>query len=146
MKLNWGHKILISFILFVGLILYMVARSYQHSNDLVAENYYEKEIEYQGIIDKRDRTALLKSDVKWSYAQEGLKISYPEMQEKISGSIVLFRPSDKNLDMTIEIMADENNKQLVSADLLEKGKYLIEIEWQSGNEEYYTEGTVFIDK
>lgn len=124
----------------------MVARSYQHSNDLVAENYYEKEIEYQGIIDKRDRTALLKSDVKWSYAQEGLKISYPEMQEKISGSIVLFRPSDKNLDMTIEIMADENNKQLVSADLLEKGKYLIEIEWQSGNEEYYTEGTVFIDK
>lgn len=146
MKLNWGHKILISFILFVGLILYMVVRSYQNNHDLVAENYYEREIEYQGIIDKREKTTLLKSNIKWTYEQTGLKIIYPEMEEKISGSIVLFRPSDKNLDMAIEILADENNIQLVSSDLLEKGKYLIEIEWQSGNGEYYTEGSVFIDK
>lgn len=124
----------------------MVVRSYQNNHDLVAENYYEREIEYQGIIDKREKTTLLKSNIKWTYEQTGLKIIYPEMEEKISGSIVLFRPSDKNLDMAIEILADENNIQLVSSDLLEKGKYLIEIEWQSGNGEYYTEGSVFIDK
>ena len=124
----------------------MVVRSYQNNHDLVAENYYEREIKYQSIIDKRDKTSLLKFDIKWSFDQEGLVINYPEMPGKITGSVLLFRPSDKNLDITIEILADENNLQLVPSELLSRGKYLIEIEWKSGREEYYTEGSVYIDK
>lgn len=145
MKLNWGHYILISFILFVLMILYMVFRSYEYTNDLVAEDYYTQEIQFQNVIDKRKRSAELTNNIMWESHENGIMISYPDMPE-IKGQVELFRPSDKNLDLQFDIMVGENKKQFIDVPELIHGKYIIQFDWQSEGVTYYTEGTAYIIK
>lgn len=144
MKLNWGHYIAITFVAFVLLILYMVFRSYQHTNDLVAEDYYAKEIKFQDVIDKKARASALAVDIQWESKEGGILISYPEMETSISGKILMFRPSDKSRDMEFDVAPDEKKEQFIKDNSFIHGKYLIQIDWKSGEEEYFTEGTAYI--
>lgn len=144
MKLNWGHYILIAFVLFVGLILYMVMRSYQQNHDLVTENYYEKEIEFQDVINKKNKAAELEKNVTWKSNSGGVLVSFPLLDNEIKGEIVLFRPSDKLNDATFKIELDSLNQQHLTSEKVISGKYLIQIDWTAGNDNYFTEGTVFV--
>lgn len=146
MKLNWGHYILLSFIGFVLLILFMVFKSYQHTNDLVAEDYYAKEIQFQDVIDKKARANDLPENVEWSSTNAGVLVQFPEMSDAIEGKILLFRPSDKNKDIEVDISLNSENQQLIDSGSLISGKYLVQIDWKSGDQTYYTEGSVFVQR
>ena len=52
--MNWGHKITLVFIVFAIAILGMVYVASQQTNELQDENYYEKELVYQTVIDGRN--------------------------------------------------------------------------------------------
>ena len=144
MKLHWGHYIAISFTAFVLLILYMVYRSYQHDNELVSEDYYAQEIEFQSIIDKKANAATLEIDISWKSVDGGILVTYPAMENKISGEISLMRPSDKSKDLKAEINVNADNRQFLKDESFIPGKYLIYFDWKSGSEEYYTDGTAYI--
>ncbi len=146
MKLNWGHYIVISFVLFVGLIIYMVYRSFQHDNDLVAEDYYAKEIQFQEIIDKKENVSRLGKNITWKSQDEGVMVNYPEIDGVIEGEILLFRPSDKDLDVVFKVAPNPDKQQFLIDDSFTHGKYLIQISWNVGEEEYYTEGTAYVIK
>ena len=144
MKLNWGHYITISFVAFVMLIMYMVFRSFQHTNDLVAEDYYAQEIKFQDVIDKKANASALPVDIKWESKSGGVLISYPDMESAITGKILMFRPSDKSKDIIFDIAPGEKKEQFIKDDSFIHGKYLIQIDWKSGGVEYFTEGTAYI--
>lgn len=144
MKLNWGHYIAISFSLFVLLVLYMVYRSYQNNHELVAEDYYNQEIKFQEVIDKKNNAAKLEKDISWESASGGILITFPSAQGPVTGKILLFRPSDMHMDKTFDVSPDEENRQFLTDPILAPGKYLIQIDWTAGNEAYYTEGTAYI--
>ena len=146
MKLNWGHYILISFILFVLLILYMVFRTFQTDNELISEDYYANELKFQDVIDKKQNAALLEKDISWKSIDGGLELSFPELSQAITGKIVMIRPSDQSKDISFDIELDENGIQRIKDESLIYGKYLIQIDWKSGAAEYYTEGSAFILK
>ena len=146
MKLNWGHYIAIGFTLFVLLILSMVYRSFQHKNDLVSEDYYARELEYQNVIEKKKNAGKLDQDVVWTVDEKGLNIQFPEGMDDLQGSVWLYRPSDKDMDVKTDISTDDSGRQMISMDILHPGKYTIQVDWSSGGEEYYTEGVVFISK
>ena len=122
----------------------MVFRSYQHTNDLVAEDYYAKEIKFQDVIDKKSRAAALPVDIKWESKEGGILITYPEMGTQISGDILLFRPSDKTKDISFEVAPDDKLQQYIKDASFLHGKYIIQIDWKSGNVEYYTEGSAYV--
>jgi len=146
MKLNWGHYIIISFVLFISLMLYMVVRSYQHSNDLVTEDYYAKELRFQEVIDKKTRATALTENISWESTKGGILISYLTLTQPIEGEILFFRPSDKNKDVIFKIEMNDKNQQFLIHNSFIHGKYLIQFEWHSGKEEYYTEGAAYILK
>ena len=50
--MNWGTKITLSFIAFVGIIITMVVISMRQDISLVAKDYYVQEIAYQDQIDR----------------------------------------------------------------------------------------------
>ena len=54
--MNWGNKIAISFIIFIGIIVTMVVISMKQDISLVSTDYYEQEIAYQDQIDRMERT------------------------------------------------------------------------------------------
>ena len=146
MKLNWGHYIVIGFTLFVMLILYMVYRSFQHNNDLVTEEYYARELEYQDVIEKRNRADNLDSNVTWAMGEGGLIITYPSGMRDLSGKILLYRPSDKNLDIEVDVQPDSTNHQVIEWKDLNTGKYTVQIDWSYKGRAYFTEGVVFVSK
>ena len=146
MKLNWGHYIFISFTIFVMLIVYMVYRSYQFDNHLVAEDYYAQELDYQNVIEKRDRAGKLENDLTWASVSDGISINYPSELQGIKGSIYLFRPSDEDLDLRLDIAVDSLSTQLIQHSDLQSGKYIVQIDWTYNEIDYFTEGVVFINK
>lgn len=146
MRLNWGHYILISIVLFMTLILYMVFRSFQSDNELVAEDYYAQELQYQNVIEKRNRAGQLEQNVVWQSELEGIMLIYPSEYKDIKGSIYLFRPSDKDMDLEIIIDPDSASKQLVPMSDLHRGKYILQVDWTHDEVDYFTEGVVFISK
>ena len=45
--MNWGNRIILVFVCFIAFILSMVTRAFQQDFDLVAEDYYAQELNYQ---------------------------------------------------------------------------------------------------
>ena len=58
MKINWGTGIVLAFIGFIAFIMYFVvsmSTGDKYDHDLVVEDYYKAELEYQKDIDKEKK-------------------------------------------------------------------------------------------
>jgi hypothetical protein len=51
--MNWGHKIAIVIAAFVIGMLSMVYFASQQTNEMIDDNYYQKELAYQDIINAK---------------------------------------------------------------------------------------------
>ena len=51
--MNWGNSIILTFVLFASFVIYLVVQTFRASTDLVAEDYYAQEINYQQKIEQR---------------------------------------------------------------------------------------------
>ena len=52
-KFNWGHGILLFFIIFVGSMLTVLWLSFGVDHSLVRDDYYDEDIHYQETFDKK---------------------------------------------------------------------------------------------
>lgn len=146
MKINWGHKIVLLYVGFVALIAVLVVGSMRQKIDLVADDYYEQELQYQDRIEQISNTADLEQDLIIKLTGDDLIIIYPENEtaHPVSGKITLFRPADKSLDKTYVITANEANEQVIQTDELKSGMYRLKAEFVMNNREYYSEQVVVI--
>jgi hypothetical protein len=141
--MNWGWKIVVVYSLFVVMTLGMVFFFMGHKVDLVAEDYYKQEIEYQDQIDKIANTKSLKQSVgfEFSPAQRTVTFNFPEdqLQQGLEGSIHFYRPSDSGLDKKFEINPNEEGEQVIVVGSLHKGLWKIKISWVAADKAYYDE-------
>ena len=143
--MNWGHKITLAFSAFVVFIVFMVVKSFQENVDLVTEDYYKQEIQYQQQIDKINNTHALKQKVSFAQENQQLIVQFPEeFKNGLSGEINLFRPSDARFDVSTEIKVDTNLRQSIPTSDLAKGYYKVKVDWNDGDKAYYMEESVFI--
>jgi hypothetical protein len=145
-SINWGYKIIIVYVGFVLLILFMVFKSVGEKVELVTDNYYAKELQYQQRINHMHAANALSSPLEWKITSENVVFSFPEEMriEELSGTITFFRPSDKKFDKEFIIKPNVEGVQLISNNQLEKGLYKIQVEWNVGETIYYKEGTAVI--
>jgi len=140
MKLNWGTAIVIAFIGFIGFIMFFVVRMStddKYNHELVADDYYQQELEYQDDIDKVENARTLSESISYSKTEEGLLLSFPKEidQLKIEGKVFLIRPSNKQLDFEMPISLS-NHYLLIPDNRLLDGRWNIRIEWTDGKENY----------
>lgn len=140
MKFNWGTGILIAFIAFISFIMYFVItmstdKKYEH--DLVTENYYGQELEFQNDINKETYSQSLDQDLTWNRNPEGLIIKFPENFDlkDIKGKVFMYRPSNKQLDFETTI-ALSNHSMLITDKRLLDGRWNIRVEWHVGENAY----------
>ncbi|MBT8288464.1 MAG: FixH family protein [Flavobacteriaceae bacterium] len=141
MKLNWGFGIVIAFVLFISFIMFFVIKmntDEKYDHDLVTEEYYKEELQYQKTIDKEANAKALKINVKWEKSNDGLLIEFPSDLDykKITGKVFLYRPSNKQLDMEVQISLS-NHYLLIPDKRLLDGRWNIFIDWQYNQTEYY---------
>jgi len=140
MKLNWGTAIVIAFIGFIGFIMFFVVRMStddKYNHELVADDYYQQELEYQNDIDKVENAKTLSEEINYTKTEEGLLLSFPKEidQLKIEGKVFLIRPSNKQLDFEMPISLS-NHYLLIPDNRLLDGRWNLRIEWTDGKETY----------
>ncbi len=141
--MNWGTKIFISFVLFAAFILFMVVRAFQENFDLVAEDYYAQEINYQQKLQQKANFEKLADKVEFTQDGGVIEIVFPASHQP-EGKIHFYHPSRKLFDKRFDIDLDTENKQLVSRKDLVAGQYRVNITWQSDGKEYFQQERLFI--
>lgn len=143
MKISWGTGIAATYIIFVVFTLGMTYAMMTKNVDLVATNYYEKEIKYQQQIDKINNTNGLKDKLKFEYSEGKIVLTFPKIGA-IAGEINFYRPSDPKKDFNFKIKTDENYMVTIDCSVLLKGLWKIKIEWNAAGVDYYNEETIII--
>jgi nitrogen fixation protein FixH len=139
--MNWGHKITIIFIAFAAMMIYMVVKSFQTNVDLVSEDYYIQELNYQEQIDKKKNVKVDQKQISHQLTADGLELAFAANTDLslIEGTINLYRPSEADMDQAMSIALDSMKRQLIAPDLFIPGKYILKIDWKEGSTSYYQE-------
>lgn len=144
MKLNWGFGIFAFYTAFVVFILFLVFRSSQEKVDLVTEDYYQRELEYQDVIKKKDNAAKLDTGLSYTINNMSVDLRFPPSQKKLNGKIVVYRPSNKNFDKSFVISLDQNNEMTIALDDSPLGLYKMMVSWQADSLGFYVEKDIYL--
>jgi len=139
--MNWGCKIVLAFICFAAFIGYMVTRAFQEDFDLVAEDYYAQEINYQEKLVKLANTKVSGRRVAINQTEEYIHFQFPDQQ--LRGTIEFYHPSREMFDKTYTIDIDEG-AQLITKEELIPGNYHVNINWKIGDDDFLQESKIFI--
>jgi hypothetical protein len=147
MKMNWGKGIALTYILFVVAVLIMVAFSFTKEVNLVADDYYDKEIKYQEQIEKIKNTEQLPEKPEIKIADREIEITFPSFFNPfdITGNVHLYRPADNGNDRIIALNPDGKLMQNIPVDNMARGLWKIKIDWEAKEKKYYFEKILIID-
>ncbi len=133
MKINWGTGIVLAFIAFICFILYFVflaSSDPKADHDMVTDDYYKKELEYQRELDASENLKKLSEKVEITRDTSGLSVRFPQSMEpeKIEGTVSLYRPSNEQLDFEIPIQISDSVLLIPDSRLLD-GRWDMRMEW-----------------
>lgn len=145
MKLNWGSYIVIVYAIFIVFILYFVVKiqtDAKYKNELVVEEYYKQDAKYQEELNKIQNSVDLSIKPTITLTEAGITIVFPNNFDanKISGKVVMYRPSNKNLDFELPISAPSTN---IANKNLVRGLWNISILWNYEGKEYITKEKIY---
>lgn len=145
-KPSWGTGIVIAIIIFVIVVLAQTFYLMNQKVDLVEEDYYKKGIEYQKNIDVQKKSSELSEQVKFAFDGQYLIINFPKelSDNKISGEILLYRPSDSGLDIKLPISTDSLS-QVIPVSNLKKGFWRVKLKWQYDGQDFYDENSFRVE-
>jgi hypothetical protein len=140
--MSWGYKILIGYVLFVGLMLALVFGSYQHKVNLVSKDYYEQELVYQAVIDGSKNYAAQEGRVAVELADEHLTIQLPHGSENISYKNVhiwLYNKVESGNDIRVNLPTSTDNAFELALDERHRGNFLLKVQWEENDMPFYFE-------
>ena len=142
--MSWGKWIVFAFVFFALFIGVLVVISMRQDVDLVAPDYYQKELVYQDQINRINNTnaLVIKPTVQ---IREGkyLTLHFPDMQID-AGNVHLFRPSDSGMDQRFMLRSSADSIQQFNLKPLAKGMYKVKLEWTMGEQDYFMEEIISI--
>lgn len=133
MKINWGTGLTIGMLLFIGFILYFVVQIMTDKNldfDMVTEDYFQKELGFQQELDAQQNNNTLMKNITSKITEQGLVLNFPSdlNSEEISGTIFMYRPSNKKLDFEIPIQL-KGSSMMIPGEKLVPGRWNTIINW-----------------
>ena len=146
MKINWGYSLFIVIILFLGGMGALVYITFQHKINLVNKDYYPLEIDYQQMINRKSNTMILKEKPSFKYINDKCVITFPDnfTFSEVTGEIQFYRPSDFEDDVIISLNLSNTGEQTYSTTELLQGNYIVKINWNYLEKDYYQEFELYI--
>lgn len=145
MKIGWGYLVTIGYLGFAIMMAYLVYRSTQLDFDLVREDYYKHELNYQKRVDQLQNTAHAskKVDVVYKPTEQTVIFTFPKDQTAIQGDITLYRPSNDEWDQKIPIQLTRQIQKISVAEF-PKGLWKALINWEAEGTSYYMEKMIIV--
>ena len=136
--MNWGKGIFIFYSLFMIAILSVVYFAFTQEVNLVSDDYYKQEIEYEDQIERIKNTESLIEKPKVVLKNTYIELSFPKGLNP-KGALLLFRPSDGTQDRRIAIALGANGTQQMDFSTQSAGKWIAKLSWEEDGKEYYQE-------
>jgi hypothetical protein len=120
----------------------------RHPADLVAADYYEQEVRYQGQINRiqQARRSTELATVAYDFAAQRITISLPPGQSQFhaTGNVQLYRPSATDLDRAVKFEPNADGIQIIDASTLVPGLWKVRVSWAIDNQEYFVDQKLVI--
>ena len=143
--MNWGRGMLLVYVGFVGVMLFMVVKSFSNDQQLVTEDYYAEELQFQNRIDATGNALPYADSVQFNVENGNLQLSFPQTLHALKdGQLYFYRASDAKKDIKIPIQLDGSGLQTIQSGALDKGYYTVKMNWILNGKEYYMERNIFI--
>ena len=121
----------------------MVYISVNTEFSLVADNYYEQEINYESQLQRiRNYNALeLKPEFNFDRNAHIISLAFDsELAESIkNGEVVFFRSSGAKFDKNFDLELNDNSAFEVDTKSFIKGAWTLQLKWADKDQEYYKE-------
>ncbi len=144
MRMNWGYKLMYTFIVFACMMSYLVYRSFTTKFDLVDKEYYQSELKYQEVIDASANANALEWSPVLLQSGHTITLKMPAgLNGIVSGSIFFYCAGDAQKDKKIELKTDANGIQLITEQVT-TGNYTVKIGWNTAGKYYYTEKKLIV--
>ena len=147
-KLNWGWSILLVYTTFVMVFIFFFYKSFNEaaSNDLVVEDYYQKELVYGEVIAKKKNADTMRVQVKILNDDKGISVVFPNYisDNDVTGTITLYKPDNKELDKKISFKLQQQQQNISKNELVSSGNWTIFLDWKVQNIPYYIEKKIYI--
>lgn len=101
--MNWGKGIIIGMGLFMGFILTMVIIMMRQKIDLVEEDYYKRELNYDDQFNAQKMYASTVEKISLQSKTDSLLITFPKDFQSQKVTIHFQRPNDKNSDISFTV-------------------------------------------
>jgi len=141
----WPYGITIFLALFLVTMIALVIVISRQRYDLVAPDYFAQEIRYQDQIEREVRTAALPEALRIDQARAGqpVVIAVPaSLRAGLSGQVRLVRPADASQDRQVALRPDTEGRQELALPREVAGRWQVQVRWEHGGQEYYTERQV----
>lgn len=147
-QLNWGHKLAIVIVLFLVAMLTMVFYAARQTNEMIDDNYYQKELGYQDLIDAQKNLLAVSANNIVSQDMDEVIFTLPigTFEGLDSGRVELLRTDAERLDKFLDIIPDGTNRRSIPKAELSAGIYRARIRWSSKGIPYYKEESVYVEK
>jgi hypothetical protein len=146
-KLNWGWSLLIVYATFIIVFMFYFFKSFQEaaSNDMVEEDYYQKELMYGDVIAKKQNADTMRVQVKILNDANGITVVFPDYlsDTDVSGNITLYKPDNKKLDRIIPFKLNKSKQSILKSDLV-SGKWTVFLDWKIKETPFYIEKKLFV--
>ncbi|MBL4667862.1 MAG: FixH family protein [Flavobacteriales bacterium] len=139
-------RIAVVFGLFMTFVISIVVYTAFLDIDLVAEDYYQQEVNYQEIIDAKKNSVELKKQLAIQQNGTTITIRFPEShkRENMNGTIHFYHPKSSKFDVQEPLKLSENNTQTISKSKLLKGNYTVKFQWEKNGKRFYIEKSYYV--
>ncbi len=146
MKISWGVGITITIVVFTVISLSFVYFAIGQDINLVREDYYEAEVQFNELTKTIERTKNLDEKLNVLFSEKKIKLLFPKQFafNNISGTILLYRPSNRALDLSKNILLDSNNTQYIDSDNLKTGMWKVQVNWMADSLSYFNEEIIMV--
>lgn len=144
----WPVAIIAFFVVAITGCVGFVIFCSRHPAELVAADYYEQEVRFQGQIERVQRTQQLGAQpaVKYDAARKAITVTLPSgpAEARPTGEILLYRPSAAGLDRRVALEPDAAGRQLIDARDLADGLWKVKVRWTAAGQEYFLDQSVVV--
>lgn len=144
---NWGHSIILAFVLFmafIGSFVYRVQSNSKYDNELVVDEYYKHDVHFGDELALFQNAQKLPHQPQIAVVAEGVQVTFPaDIDTKnIQGKMSFYRPSDKKLDFEWPF-SESGPTLLIPKSKLAGGLWDITLYWQNKNQSFAVKQTIY---
>ncbi len=141
--MNWGKGLTLFIVGFMLAMLGMVYLAFKQTNEMIEDNYYDREVKYQQIIDAKINLNPLLSEFLLADSNDFIFLKLPANASHAiqNGELRMIKMDKSASDNTLKILQTEMR---IDKAKFQKGLYHIKLGWDNEGKSYFYENDVMI--